>query len=215
MENNETRPGSFWSDARPLACGLAIVAGLFRFVPYLFPLPIFHFMPIGALGLFGGARLNWRQAVALPVLVMAATDLVLWQWKDLTPFDPFVYGSFLVNVLLGRLLLSRTESPWRIGSVSLLASIQFFVITNFGVWVTDRFSATPMYAANLGGLLKCYALGLAFYKTEAPPLGFVGNALLGDLFFTAVLFGAHAILTRTAFPAERVRAERKIAISHA
>ncbi len=214
MGNNEPRVGSLWSDARPLACGLAIVAGLFRFVPYLFPLPIFHFMPIGALGLFGGARLKWRQAVALPMLVMAMTDLVLWQWKGLTPFDPFVYGSFLVNVLLGRLLLTRTESPWRIGTVSLLASFQFFVITNFGVWVTDCFSATPMYSASLGGLLKCYALGLAFYKTEAPPLGFFGNALLGDLFFTAVLFGAHALLTRTAFPAERVRAEPKIAISH-
>jgi hypothetical protein len=221
MENNRTRTGHFWSDARPLACVLAVIAALLRFVPYARMLPIFNFTPVGALGVFGGARLKWWQALSIPILVMAVTDLILWQWKGndflwagWLFFDPFVYVSLLVNVLLGRTLLSRTESPWRIAAVTLLGSFQFFVITNFGVWVIDRQSAVPMYSANLAGLLQCFGKGLAFYKTEAPPLGFFGNTVLSDLFFVAALFGAHALLTRTVFPAERVAPASNVVVSH-
>src|SRR6516162_9656037 len=124
METNKPPTGSFWSDARPLACALAIVAGFVRFIPYVFSLPIFHFTPVGALGVFGGARLKWWQGLIIPTLVMAVTDLVLWKWKGLSPCDPFVYGSFVVNVILGRMLLARSESPLRIGAVTLLASFQ-------------------------------------------------------------------------------------------
>jgi hypothetical protein len=221
MENNRTRSGHFWSDARPLACVLAVITGLLRFVPYARMLPIFNFTPVGALGVFGGARLKWWQALSIPMLVMAVTDLILWQWKGSDFlwagwlfFDPFVYVSLLINVLLGRTLLSRTESPWRIAAVTLLGSFQFFVITNFGVWVIDRHSAVPMYSANLAGLLQCFGKGLAFYKTEAPPLGFFGNTVVSDLFFVAALFGAHALLTRTAFPAERVAPASTVVVSH-
>src|SRR5262249_3619561 len=114
----------------------------------------------------------------------------------------------------GRVLLSQTESPLRIGAVSLLASIQFFIVTNFGAWVTDIHSASPTYTSDWNGLFKCYELGIAFYRTEAWPLGFFGNTVLSDLFFTAVLFGAHACLSRTAFPAERIKAAENVALSH-
>jgi hypothetical protein len=222
MANNETRTGRFWSDARPLACGLAIIAGLLRFLPYLRLAPIFNFTPVGALGVFGGARLKWWQALCLPALLMIATDLILWLWKgNEIPwegslfFDPFVYTSFGVNILLGRLFLSRTESPWRIASITLLASVQFFLITNFGVWAVDCFSAAPMYTADGKGLLECYWKGLAFFQPNAPPQGFFVNTILSDLFFSSVLFAAHAVLTRTAFPAERVAPASDVVVSHA
>src|SRR5262249_40676587 len=101
----------------------------------------------------------------------------------------------------------------RISTVSLLASVQFYLITNFGAWVVGCQSAPPAYEPNLLGLINCYAKGLAFYKTEAPPLGFFGNTVLSDLLFVGVLFGAHAFLTRTAFPAERVKPEPIVAVS--
>src|SRR5260370_10720634 len=166
MENNEPRPKSIWLDGRPLACGLAVIAGLLRLVPY----PIYNFSPIGALGVFGGARLKWWQALAIPLLVMALTDLALQKWQHKAPFDPFVYGSIAVSVLLGRVLLARTESPWRIGAVSLLASFQFYVITNFGAWGMDRYSPTPMYTAHWSRRPKCFPAGLAFYRTAPQPL---------------------------------------------
>src|SRR5262245_17957445 len=106
--------------ARPLATGLvvgaAVVAALFRLVPH----PP-NLTPVDALGVYGGARLRWWQALLLPLGVMAVTDLVLYALLDYPPFNGFVYASLLVNVLLGR-LLSRTESPWRIGTVSVLGS---------------------------------------------------------------------------------------------
>jgi hypothetical protein len=164
--------------AWPWAAGLAVAAGLIRLVPYHPP----NFTPVGALGVFGGARLRTWLAFTLPFAVMVVTDLLLWGLKGYRPFDPFVYGSFLVNVVLGRLLL-KTNSPWRIGAVSLLASVQFFLVTNFGVWASGLlFPRTP------AGLAECYVAGIPFF----------GYTLAGDLFFTAVLFGLYAVLQQRA-----------------
>ena len=102
---------------------------------------------------------------------------------------PFVYLSLALNVLLGR-LLTRTESPWRIGVLTLVASVQFFLLTNFGTWLV-----TPdMYSHNLAGLLECYAMGLEFYR----------NTFLSDFAYAGALFGLHALLSRTVFQSERV-----------
>jgi hypothetical protein len=186
--------------SRPLATGLAILAGIVRLLPHPW-----NFTPLGALGLYGGARLRSWQAFALPLVVLAVTDLVLWVLLDNHPFDPFVYGSFLIYVLLGR-LLSRTQSPWRIGLASLVGSLQFFIITNFGVWLTGLGKPYATYPGSLEGLVACYLAAIPFYgKDVAPPLGFLGNTILGDLAFTALLFAGHALLARWAFPAERVR----------
>ena len=60
---------------------------------------------------------------------------------------------------------------------------------------------------NLQGLVACYAAALPFTNRElAPPLGFSGNGLLGDLFFCGLLFGTHAWLSRRHPRAGRVPA---------
>jgi hypothetical protein len=193
-----------------LAVALTVLAGVIRLVPHPW-----NFTPVGALGLYGGARLRWWQALTLPLLVMAVTDLILWQTKG-WPFNPAVYACFLVNVLIG-FLLKRTESPWRIAGCTLAGSVLFFLVTNFSVWSTSRVDPasipgggwyvlqaegspypSPMvkYADDTRGLLACYWMGLNFDATAAPPLGFTGNLLAGDLFFSGLLFGAHAWLAR-------------------
>jgi hypothetical protein len=176
----------------------------------------------GALGLFGGARLRSWQALSLPLVVMAVTDLVLWAIHGYPPFNLFVYGSFVIYVLLGR-LLARTESPLWIGTACVLGTVQFFLLTNLSawlalsapaeqlpagqavVWSTQRTNyPVPTYARNLNGLLACYAAALPFTNADAPPLGFFGNTLAGDLLFCCLLFGAHAWLSRRYFRGERV-----------
>jgi hypothetical protein len=176
---------------RPLAGGLAVLAGILRLLPH-WP----NFTPIGALGIFAGARLRSWHAFVLPLIVMAVTDLALFGLYRYPPFNPFVYGSFLVSVLLGR-LLARTERPWWIAAVSLLASVQFFLVTNFGSWLA--FSKEPgpiLYAPTAAGLLQSYLAGLPFF----------GLTLLGDLWYCGLLFGAHALLARAFFHSERVAA---------
>jgi hypothetical protein len=134
---------------------------------------------------------------------MAVTDTVLYftVYTTHTAINPWVYASFLINVLLGR-LLCRTESPLKIGGVTVLASVQFFLVTNFGVW-----AAGELYPMTLEGLLTCYTLALPFASRDmAPPFGFTGNQLFAEVIFAGLLFAAHAVLSRVAFPRERVLA---------
>lgn len=174
-----------------LAAGACLVAALLR----IFPLE-WNFAPVGALALFAGARLRGWLAYAVPVVLLLCTDAVLAMTRSGYSFihegTPWVYGSFLLAVLMGR-LLSRTENPLLIGGVGLASTVQFFLITNFGAWVGLALISpnTPYsYAPTLGGLLDCYVLGLPFYR----------GTLAGDMIFTALLFGAHAWLAR-ALPA--------------
>jgi hypothetical protein len=194
-----------------LAVALAVVAGLIRVIPHPW-----NFTPVAALGLFGGARLRPWQALTLPFVVMVVSDLFIWGLLGWPPFNPLVYGCFAVTVLLG-LALRRTKSWLLIGGASVAASLLFFLVTNFGVWYTSRVDPQELpagagmvrqtegarysvgmirYSDNSKGLLTCYLMGLNFSAKDAPPLGFTGNLLAGNLFFTALLFGAQAWLSR-------------------
>jgi hypothetical protein len=212
---------------RPLASILTasagVTAGLLRLVPH----PP-NFSSVGALGLFGGARLRAWHAYALPIGIMIVTDLLLWVGtglKDLYApwqfYHLFSYAGILGYVLLGR-TLTRTESVWRIGAATLAGGLLFFLITNFGAWLLQPQVAdadllgTPRYSRDLAGLGHCYLAALPFYQGAAPfdvhqfcigtiPEYGVLGTILGDLFFVGVLFGAYAWLTRTVCPKERVQ----------
>lgn len=178
---------------RPLAMLLAAGAGVLRVIPHPW-----NFAPVGALGIFAGARLRWWHALLLTLTIRVATDgiLLLIKGFEVAPalywsFMPFVYLSLVGNVLLGR-WLSRTESSLKIAGVTLLGSLQFFLLTNFGTWLMT----TDMYPHTPAGLLACYVAAIPFF----------GGTLAGDCLYSGVLFGLHAWLTRTAFPRERVPA---------
>jgi hypothetical protein len=181
-----------------LLIGLAaLYAALFRLATDHHPW-LANFAMVGALALFAGARLGLPWACLVTLAVMAVSDALLYWWRNFEEIYrpsylsgvPLGYLSFLVYVLLGRALW-HTESPWRIGGLALAGSVQFFLITNFGAWLSQ---ALP-YGYTLQGLLNCYIAGLPF---------FFRGTLVSDLFFTGVLFGAHALLSHTVFPAERV-----------
>jgi hypothetical protein len=189
--------------ARPLAIALTLMAGVLRLVG----MPA-NFAPVGAIGLFGGARLRSWQAFVLPLAVMLGTNGALAALHGsryfFYPSMPFVYGSFLVYVLIGR-ALRQTESPWWIGAGSLAGSLQFFLITNFGQWLTMGVPAGSSIVLEPGqyywtpaGLFECYVQGLPFF----------GRTVLSDLAFTAGFIGLHAFITRAYFITERVPVRR-------
>ena len=64
-----------------------------------------------------------------------------------------------------------------IGS-ALAGSVSFFLISNFAVW-----AAWDMYPRTVAGLMACYEAGIPFFR----------HAVVGDLLFTAVMFGAPAL----------------------
>jgi hypothetical protein len=132
-----------------------------------------NFTPIGALALFAGAYANGRSAWAFPLAALLISDSLLGFYNPLVM--AFVYGGFAIGGLLGRRFLRERRSAARIGALAITNSIAFFVISNFGVWVVG------MYSHTWEGLAHCYVMAIPFFR----------NTLLGDLFYTAALFGLY------------------------
>jgi hypothetical protein len=168
--------------ARPLAIGLTVLGGLMRMTQRL------NFAPVGAISLFAGARLRGWQAYALPIVLMAVTDPLLGGYSFATPF---IYASFLINVWIGS-ALRNTEQPGWITAGALVGSLQFFLLSNIGTWLTPN----GMYPHTLSGLGTCLAAAVPFFR----------HTLISDLGYTAVFFGLHALLSRTVVRSERVAA---------
>lgn len=149
-----------------------------------------NFAPIGAMALFGAAYFTQRYlAFLIPIISMWLSDLVLNNVVYGQYFDHFVwvydgfyftYGAFILIGLIGFVALKRVKIQ-NLVLASLLASIVFFLLSNFGVW-----ASTTMYPKNFSGLIACYTAGLPFFK----------NTLMGDLVYTGVLFGAFELAQR-------------------
>lgn len=158
--------------------GVIIATALTRLIPH--PL---NFAPIGAISLFGAAYITNRKfAFFVPIVAMFISDLLVNNiiyysyYGSFTLFTPgfiWVYGSIACIVVLGMIILKKLTLTRIIGS-SFLASISFFLISNFGVWLSD-----PDYPINSAGLLLCYEMALPFFK----------NTILGDLFYATIMFG--------------------------
>jgi hypothetical protein len=173
---------------RPVAVSLTVLGAVARLLPH----PP-NFAPVGATSLFAGARLPRWQAYLIPMALMAVTDPILASFygvQAFTKYSIFVYASFLVSVWLGR-RLCNTESIPRIAAITVLNSIQFFLITNFGSWLW--FQGYPRTAA---GLASCYVAAIPFF----------GWTLASDILYTGVLFGLYAWLSRTVASSERLTA---------
>jgi hypothetical protein len=155
--------------------GLAVLARLVPHPP--------NFAPVGAVALFAGAVFaDRRLAFLLPFLCLVLSDVFLGIHELL----PVVYGCFAINVLLGRLLRNRRTALPTAG-MTLLGSVQFFVITNFACWLID-------YPHTWEGLTACYLAALPFFR----------NSVMGDLFYVGLLFGGLTLL-EWGFPALRER----------
>ena len=155
-----------------LALGMILLAAALRIAPHPW-----NFTPVGAMALFSGAVLRDRRlAFLFPLLTLFLGDIFIGFHK----LVPIVYASFLLSVLIGRLLQNR-RTILRIGAATLLGSAQFFLVTNFAVWWLLN-----SYPKSASGLAACYLAGVPFFW----------NTLAGDAFYSALLFGAYALAER-------------------
>ncbi|MCS7237505.1 MAG: hypothetical protein NZ899_04455 [Thermoguttaceae bacterium] len=173
-----------------VALGMILAAAAARLLPH----PP-NLTPIGAMALFGGAAFSDRRvAFGIPLAAMFLSDVALGLLAgDLRitfhPHMPFVYLAFAIQVVLGMVFLRRL-SVLRVGTVAFAGALQFFVLTNFAVWAIGNW-----YPKTWAGLAECYVAALPFFQ----------NQLIGDLGYSAVLFGAWALAERflpAAHPAE-------------
>lgn len=169
---------------------IIMVAALSRLLPHLY-----NFTPVGAMGLFGAAYFSQRYlAFLVPFAAMWLSDLILnnvvyakmypefytgFQWWGSAP----VYFSFAIIVLLGFVTLRKVRLV-TVAAASISASVLFFLITNFSVWLNN-----PIFPQNAVGLMSAYTAGLPFFW----------NTVAGDLFYSGVLFGAFE-LAKARFP---------------
>lgn len=154
-----------------MAYFLILAAVLLRLVPHL---P--NFAPITAMAIFGGTYLNKKTAVLVPLAAMLISDYFIGFYNTAVMIS--VYLSFLISGLLG-LWLRRRKSASNTIYAALLASIQFYLITNFAVWAFGT-----MYPPTPIGLLTSYINALPFFR----------NTLLGDLFYVGILFGLYELV---------------------
>jgi hypothetical protein len=144
-------------------CLLILVAAFSRMIPH----PP-NFTAVCALSIFSGALFNNRLlAFLVPIFAMAISDFFIGYHSLL----PLVYGCLLVNVALG-LYLNKHSTFKNYFLMSVVSALFFFVVTNFGVW-----AAGAMYPKTGAGLLACYVAALPF----------LGNMLLGNIFYLALL----------------------------
>ena len=168
-----------------LALGMIALAAALRVVPHPW-----NFTPIGAMALFSGAMLKDRRlAFLFPLIALFAGDLFIGLHKLI----PIVYAGFLINVAIG-LWLKNHHTFVRIGGATLVCAIQFFLVTNFGVWWLLN-----SYPKTFAGLLACYVTGIPFF----------GNTLAGDALYATLLFGGYALAERT-IPALRERVPQEV-----
>ncbi|MGE0607912.1 MAG: DUF6580 family putative transport protein [Pirellulales bacterium] len=150
-----------------------------------------NFVPVMAVALFGGAmfRSRWA-AVCVPLAAMIVSDIALYTlkypeygWVKGVSGQSKVYLAMAAAAVLGGLFLRNRRTPVRVVSAALLASLAFYLFSNFvGFYSAER------YPHNLQGQISSYIAALPFFR----------NALLADLFYTCALFGGFALAERYA-----------------
>jgi hypothetical protein len=157
-----------------LAFLLIILAAAARLAPHPW-----NFTPVGAIALFSGAMVRDRRlAFLFPLLVMFLTDALI----GFNKLTPLVYASFLVSVGIGR-FASQKWNAARIGLATFLGALQFFLITNLGVW-----AFLNSYPHTRTGLAACYVAGIPYFW----------NTLASDATYATLLFGSMALAERFA-----------------
>jgi len=176
---------------KPMTFALTAGVGVLAACTVLLPESIrpWNFAALGAVGLFAASRLRFVQALLVLALMLLVKDLCVYAKLDWPP-EPLSWLAFIGYAAFGYLFARNTESPVRIGAAALSGSLFFFLASNFGSWLSQ---ALP-YGYSLQGLVNCYEAAIPFYR----------GTLVSDLLCTASLFAAHAVLSRVAFPAERV-----------
>jgi hypothetical protein len=167
-------------EIRLVALAFFLLAITLRILPLWY-----NVAPMAALALFAGCYLSGRVGLVLAFGAMAASDC-LGHWLEI-PSMGFYSRSTMLTVYLalgltagiGTMLRGRVNAL-SVPLASLAGTAVFFLATNFACWLDPMMG----YAPDLSGLANCYVQALPFAR----------NTLVGDLFYSAVLFGVYNLL---------------------
>jgi hypothetical protein len=165
MQTNNTR-ANLWMD-------LGLVAFLIAFDVAARLLP--HapgFLPVAASGLFAARILRIPAlAIVVPVLGMILSDVALpgEDWR----IQAVGFAAIAIPAVAG-IATRRWSGVLPTVATVVVSSVLFFLLSNGAVW-----AFSGMYPLSWQGLMQCYAMALPF----------LDKTVMGDLFWTGVLFG--------------------------
>ncbi len=113
-----------------------------------------NFSPVLSLAFLSGMYLKGRQPVLVPLALMVLSDLITG-FYGAEMF--FVWGSIVLTSLIG-LSLKEKKNFGTVFTGSILSAAVFFLITNFGSWLT-------LYPHSMAGLGQCYFLAIPFFRS--------------------------------------------------
>lgn len=138
-------------------------------------LPVgYNMAPIAAIALFSGAYLDKKIAPWVPLAIMVLTDLIIGMHDVVI----FTWGAFILIGFMGMTLKGK-KTPVSIFLLTIGSALVFFAISNFGVWLI-------WYPLTISGFYNCYIMALPFLR----------NTLVGNIVFSAVLFGTYETARR-------------------
>ena len=173
MTTNKPRT-DLWMDLALVAflVTLDVVARLLPHAP--------GFLPVAASGLFAARMLRLPAlAIVVPVLAMILSDIGLpgEDWR----IQAVGFAAIAIPAVAG-IATRRWGGILPTAATVVVSSILFFALSNAAVW-----TFSGMYQATLSGLTECYVLALPFLE----------KTMMGDLFWTGVLFGGAWLVQRT------------------
>ena len=170
MQPNKPR-AELWMDLLLVAflIGFNVATRLLPHVPGV--------LPVAASGLFAARYLRIPAlALAVPLLGMALSDMAL-------PGDDWriaLVGFVAISIpAVAGILTRRWSGVLPVAGTMVACSLLFFLLSNGAVW-----AFSDMYSHTWQGLTQCYVVALPF----------LDKTVLGDLFWTAVLFGGAWLL---------------------
>jgi hypothetical protein len=165
MQPNKART-DLWMDLALVAflIGFDVAARLLPHAP--------GFLPVAASGLFAARVLRIPAlAIIVPVLGMILSDVALpgEDWR----IQAVGFAAIAIPAVAG-IATRRWNGVLPTVATMVVSSILFFLLSNGAVW-----AFSGMYPLNWQGLMQCYAIALPF----------LDKTVMGDLFWTAILFG--------------------------
>lgn len=155
-----------------LALSLIICGILLRFAGHT---P--NFTPVAAIALFSGVYLSKKYAFIVPLALMIVSDIFLGMHNVVI----FTWGGFALTTALG-LWLKNRKTVKGVAGASIVSSLLFYLISNFGVWLMG------WYPRTVRGLLDCYIMAIPFLR----------NFTLATLMYAGVFFGLYELIARFA-----------------
>lgn len=134
-----------------------------------------NFSPVLAIALFAGSYYRGAWRFVVPLLAMFVSDIYLEFYPGMT----VNYLAFALVVALGTLVKPQALHVF---AGALAASVLFFVVSNFGVWMSAE-----LYQPTWAGLLECYTQAIPFFR----------NTLVSTVCYSVLFFTIQALCQRT------------------